>query len=42
MGFRKEDTELCAKVNGQLAALKESGYIRELAVKYGVENLLKG
>lgn len=41
VGFRKEDTELCAKVNGQLKALKESGFIRELAQKYGVANLLK-
>lgn len=41
VGFRKEDTELCAKVNEQLKALKESGFIRELAQKYGVANLLK-
>lgn len=41
VGFRKEDTELCRKVNEQLKALKESGFIRELAQKYGVENLLK-
>lgn len=42
VGFRKEDTELCAKVNRELEALRASGFIRELAQKYGVENLLIG
>ena len=42
VGFRKVDTALCEKVNAQIQALTESGYMRELAQKYGVENLLKG
>lgn len=42
VGFRKEDTELCQKVNAQLKILADNGFIRELAKKYGIENLLKG
>ena len=42
VGFRKVDTVLCEKVNAEIQALTESGYMRELAQKYGVENLLKG
>lgn len=42
IGFRKVDTAICEKVNEQIKALTLSGYVRELAVKYGVENLLKG
>ncbi len=42
VGFRKGDTELCAKVNAQLKTLTENGFILELARKYGVANLLKG
>lgn len=41
VGFRKVDTAICSQVNAQLKALKESGFLRELAQKYGVANLLK-
>lgn len=42
VGFRKVDTALCEKVNAQFKELMKSGYMKELAQKYGVENLLKG
>lgn len=42
IGFGKKDTELCNKVNEQLKKLKESGFIKELAQKYDIENLLIG
>lgn len=41
VGFRKDDTELCEQVNEQIAKLTKSGYMRELAEKYGIENQLK-
>lgn len=42
VGFRKGDRALCEKVNAQLKKEKESGYIKQLAQKYGLEGLLKG
>ena len=36
VGFRKEDTELCQKINELLAKYKEDGTITQLGEKYGV------
>ena len=36
VGFRKEDTELCEKINEILAKYKQDGTIAELGEKYGV------
>lgn len=36
VGFRKEDTELCAQIDELLAKYKEDGTIDELGEKYGV------
>ncbi len=36
VGFRKSDRQLCDKVNEQLKALKDNGYIDSLAKKYSV------
>lgn len=41
IAFRQDDTALCASVNAKLKEYAESGYTAELAVKYGIENLLK-
>ena len=34
IGFRKDDTELCEKVNAALKALAEDGTVAEIAAKY--------
>ena len=36
VGFRKEDTELCAQIDELLAKYKEDGTMDELGEKYGV------
>lgn len=36
VGFRKEDTELCDRINELLAKYKQDGTIAELGEKYGV------
>lgn len=36
VGFRKEDTELCQKINDLLAKYKEDGTMDDLGEKYGV------
>ncbi len=40
IAFRKEDTELCNSVNAKLKEYTASGYMKELATKYKIENLL--
>ena len=42
IAFRKADSKLCFNVNKKLNELKASGYVAELAAKYGVVNLLVG
>lgn len=40
IGFRKADTDLCAKVNEKIAGYYADGTIKALAEKYGIENQL--
>ncbi len=40
IGFRKEDTELLAKVNEAIQTLANNGKLAEIAEKYGLEDLL--
>lgn len=42
VGFRTADTELCRKVNEKIKEFYENGKVKELAVKYGIENQLVG
>lgn len=40
VAFRKEDSDLCKKVNDKIKSYYEDGYIATLAEKYGVSSLL--
>ncbi len=41
IGFRKEDTQLCADVNAKIKQLTKDGFVKTLAEKYGIENQLR-
>lgn len=41
IGFRKEDTQLCADVNAKIKQLTKDGFVRTLAEKYKIENQLR-
>jgi len=40
LGFRKEDIELCNKINNAMQKLKDNGRFKELAEKYGMGDLI--
>ena len=40
IGFRKEDTELCKKINKVMAEMKSDGRFKKIADKYGLGDLI--
>ena len=40
IGFRKDDTELCKKINNVMAEMKADGRLKKIADKYGLGDLL--
>jgi ABC-type amino acid transport substrate-binding protein len=40
IGFRKEDTKLCEKINKIIAQMEKDGRLKKIAGKYGLGDLI--